>query len=356
MNPDLILVNTRIINLDGTDTLSIRYGSDDVFLLESESEELVLKEYMTEDKNRYYAEVSQSAGTVSIKQGYRPWMDWKWKARAEIYLPRSFRENLLLTNSSGNLTGKTDLLDYRTLDISVSSGYASFMRISAETLSARVSSGDLEILEAEGNSLISVSSGHMQIGELRGGEHRIKGSSGRTRIDTIRGGNTIEISSGNMDINRIEGDSSIEIKSGSIQIADISGTNHRLKASSGNAVFKKIRGAVDFRGSSGTINFDDFSGEGSFEMSSGNLRVVIQELTGDLRFDIASGDIRLDIAREIPFNLDAVTNSGGVRVTEGGDDLLRVSGNSTVLRPIGPSPEKTIYAHTRSGSIRIDRR
>jgi DUF4097 and DUF4098 domain-containing protein YvlB len=82
----------------------------------------------------------------------------------------------------------------------------------------------------------------------------------------------------------------------------------------------------------------------------------MRDLTGDLRFNITSGGINLDLPREMSFNLDAITSSGSVRVTEGGDELLRVSGNSTVLRPIGPSPVRTVYARTRSGSIRIDRR
>jgi DUF4097 and DUF4098 domain-containing protein YvlB len=82
----------------------------------------------------------------------------------------------------------------------------------------------------------------------------------------------------------------------------------------------------------------------------------MRDLTGDLRFNITSGGINLDLPREMSFNLDAVTSSGSVRVTEDGDELLRVPGNSTVLRPIGSSPVRTVYARTRSGSVSIDRR
>jgi DUF4097 and DUF4098 domain-containing protein YvlB len=356
LDMDLPLVNTRVINLNGVDNLSIGYGNDYVILWESESDELILKEYMTRDESRYYADISQSPGAVSIKRGKRPWPYWSWKARAEIYLPRSFHGNLRLTNSSGYLVGKTDILDCKSIDISVSSGSVSLMRLSSETLSARVASGELEILGASGNSLISVSSGRLEIGELQGGEHRIKVSSGRTRIGAIQGSNTIEVSSGNIDITRIEGDSSIEIRSGSIEIADLSGTTHRLKASSGNTAIEKAQGSMDIRGTSGTITIRDFSGDGSFEMTSGNLNLEMLDLTGDLHFNITSGDIDLDIPRQIPFNLDAVTHSGGVRINENGKELLRVSGNSTVLRPIGSSPERTIYVRSSSGAVKINRR
>jgi hypothetical protein len=61
------------------------------------------------------------------------------------------------------------------------------------------------------------------------------------------------------------------------------------------------------------------------------------------------------------FNLDATTNSGTVRVNERGAEALRVSGNSSVLRPLGPAPEpgaavRTIYARTTSGKVIINRR
>jgi lia operon protein LiaG len=356
LDMDLPLVNTQVINLNGVDNLSIGYGSDYVILWESESDELVLKEYMPRDESRYYADISQSPGTVSVKRGRRPWPYWSWKARAEIFLPRSFHGNLRLSNSSGYLVGKTDILDCQSIDISISSGSASLMRLSAETLSVRVASGELEILGASGNSLISVSSGRLEIGELQGGEHRIKVSSGRTRIGAIQGSNTIELSSGDLDITRIEGDSSLEVKSGSIRIADLSGTSHRIKTSSGNATIERARGGMDVRGTSGAITVRNFSGSGSFEMISGNLRLEMPELTGDLRFNLTSGNIDLDLPREIPFNLDALTRSGGIRIYENGAELLRVSGNSTVLRPIGSSPERTIYVRSSSGAVKINRR
>jgi hypothetical protein len=44
-----------------------------------------------------------------------------------------------------------------------------------------------------------------------------------------------------------------------------------------------------------------------------------------------------------------------VTVTENGE-TVQVSGNSTILRPFGPSPERTIYARTTSGNVTINRR
>jgi hypothetical protein len=316
---DIPLVNTQTLSLAGADTLSIEYGDDDVFIRESETGALILKEFMSKDNPRYHAVISRSGGALRVRQGRRPWFPWFWKSRTEIYLPRTFRENFRISNSSGSLQAETDLLGYKTLDVSVRSGSVSLGRVSGETVSIRLSSGDLDIRDAAGNSFISVSSGRLQIGELAGGEHRIKIASGRARIGAIQGASVLEISSGGIAV-------------------------------------ENARGSLDIHASSGSVTVGNFSGGGSFDISSGTITLGIEELTGDLRFSLSSGDITMNIPREIPFNLDALTRSGRTLVYEGETEALRLSGNSTALRPFGPSPARTIYARTNSGSLTIRRR
>ncbi|MDR1900351.1 MAG: DUF4097 domain-containing protein [Treponema sp.] len=316
---DLPPAHTETVSLEGVDTLSISYGYDAVIVRKSESGDLILREYMSRDRPRYYANVSRTAGTLQIRRGRRPWLPWTWKARLELYLPPSFRGNLRIVNSSGTFHAETDILDCKTIDISVGSGSVLLNRLSAETVSVRVSSGDLDIKGMGGASFISVSSGKLQIGELTGGEHRIKSSSGRTRIGLLRG------------------DSAVEISSGSIAV-------------------ERALGRMEAHASSGSLTVEDFSGEGSFEMSSGNISLNIRELTGNLRFNLSSGTAEVNIPAGLAFNLDADIRSGKVLVNEDGGEALRVSGSSTALRPFGPSPERTIYARATSGTVVINRR
>ncbi|MDR1972617.1 MAG: DUF4097 domain-containing protein [Treponema sp.] len=318
---ELPLVNTETLSLKDIENLSISYGHDEVILRESETGDLVIREYMTRDQDRYHVRVSRTGRTVQIRRGRRPWfLRWNWRARVEIYLPRSFRENLRIVNSSGIVSGDADLLNYKSIDLTVSSGSALFNAISGETVSVHVSSGEADIRELGGGSFVSVSSGRMQIGALTGGEHRIKVSSGRLRIKDL------------------EGDSAVEISSGGIAI-------------------EKARTAMDLHISSGNITVGEFSGRGNFEMSSGTLTMDIKELTGDPWFRVSSGNISVTLPAALPFNLDALTKSGRVTVHEtGGQEPLQVSGNSTVLRPFGPSPERTIYTRTSSGNISITRK
>ena len=322
---DLPLVNSRTISLEGVENLSLSYGSDDLVLRKGEPGELFIREYMERDRPRYYADVTRSGDTVQIRRGRRPLLPWLRRARAEIYLPPSFRGNLRIVNSSGKIQGETEILNCETIDIYVSSGSVFLSRLSAGTVSIRVSSGDLDIRGLEGNSFVSVSSGKLHIGEMTGPEHRLKSSSGRTRIGLLRGSSSIETSSGSVGI-------------------------------------EKARGRMEAHTSSGSIRVEDFSGEGSFEMSSGRVTLGLRELAGDLRFTLSSGTAELNLPAEIPFNLDAVTRSGKVLINEGGVEALRVSGDSTVLRPFGPPPgtapppARTIQARLNSGTVIINRR
>jgi hypothetical protein len=324
---DLPLVNTQTISLAGVNDLSLSYGAAEVILKESESGDLVVREYMNRDNPRYYAAISRDAGALRIRRGKRPWLPWLLKIRAEIYLPPSFRENLRILHASGDFRGEADLLGYKTIDISVSSGAVFLNRLSAETVSIRAASGGLSAAGIGGNSYVSVSSGKLDIGELAGTEHRIKVSSGRTRIGALEGAAGIEISSGNLELEKFRGRLALDVSSGSVRVGD-------------------------------------FSGEGTFELSSGNLNLDVRELAGDLRFRLSSGDVDLAVPSGLFFHLDAVTRSGMVLVNEGGAEALRVTGNSSVLRPLGAAPEsaagsaevRTIYARTSSGKVIINRR
>jgi hypothetical protein len=316
---DLPLVYTETVDLGDIEDLSISYGQDVVILRESESASLVVKEYMNRDKPRYHARISRSSRTLQIRRGRRPLFPWGWKARAEIYLPRSFRGNLRISNSSGTLSAETDLLGYKSVDINVSSGTVLLNNISGESVSLHVSSGEMDAGAVAGNSFVSVSSGRLRIGSLAGEENRIKVSSGRLRVGSLEGRGVIAITSG-------------------------------------NAAVERVRGRVETDISSGSLELGNFSGGGGVEISSGNLRLDLKEMEGDLRFDLSSGMVEVNIPLALSFDLDLITRSGTVRVNEGGAEVLKVSGNGTVLRPLGSSPERTIFVRASSGNLTINRR
>jgi hypothetical protein len=61
-------VNTQEIDLKGITNLEISYVSGDVTVYRSESEQLILKEYMRKDNSDFYAVISKSGNSASINQ------------------------------------------------------------------------------------------------------------------------------------------------------------------------------------------------------------------------------------------------------------------------------------------------
>jgi hypothetical protein len=321
---DLPLVHTRVLDMGNAETLTISYGHDDLILRESESEDLVIREYMNRDHSRYAARVSREGKTVRIRRGRRPWLNWNWEARAEISLPRSFRGNLRIAVAGGNLSADGDLADYKTVDITVSSGMALLKGVSGGTVSVHVSSGGLELGALGGSSFVSVSSGRLRINGIHGEEHHLKVSSGGLWVGALEGRSAFELSSGNITVDRLRGETGVRVSSGSLELGNVAGS-------------------------------------GSFDMSSGNLRIHMEDLLADLRFKLSSGNVELEIPLAIPVTLDLKTSSGTVQVLEEGTETLRVSGSSTVLRPLGTltrqtEAERTILARISSGNLMINRR
>lgn len=52
--------NELQFNLNGISDVTISYDEESVTFFQSENDELIIKEYMTENKSRYYAEIGRA--------------------------------------------------------------------------------------------------------------------------------------------------------------------------------------------------------------------------------------------------------------------------------------------------------
>ena len=83
------LVNEGKFDLEGITAISISYGSGRVLFLEGSDNTISFREYLSSDKEAYYASSSASGALINIKSGRRPWFGLL-RARLEVYIPRSF--------------------------------------------------------------------------------------------------------------------------------------------------------------------------------------------------------------------------------------------------------------------------
>lgn len=191
----------------------------------------------------------------------------------------------------------------------------------------------------EGDCRVSVGSGGIEAETdiAAAGTMRLAVSSGTTRLRKVSARNIgLRAQSGSIHAAGLYGDTDMQLSSGSLYVSEMRGGHHRVRLSSGSAEI----GAA--------------SGGGSFSSSSGNIKLKVSELSGDLSFDISSGSLDLTLPRDAAFYLDAETSSGGVSVTASGDSFS-VKNRASVLRPVGDNPEFTIRAAVSSGNIRITR-
>ncbi|MDR2149738.1 MAG: DUF4097 family beta strand repeat-containing protein, partial [Spirochaetaceae bacterium] len=105
------LVNTQEIALENINSVDIAYSWENITLFESDTNTLILKEYMSIDKSNYYAHISNSGDKIFIKKGSRPFgigigiLFNVFNARVEVYLPKSYTKNIKIKASSGKIEG-----------------------------------------------------------------------------------------------------------------------------------------------------------------------------------------------------------------------------------------------------------
>lgn len=298
--PEMKLVKTESISLDGIDSINIEYSSENVDFYTSDTSELVFKEYMNyEPDDEELSQIETTGSSLTIKSGHRRFifliMSAPRSRRVEIYLPEGYTGELTVETSSGNIHSEQVLQLSQFTAIS-NSGNIKVNEVYACKITARSSSGNISFNVAEGNREISASSGNI----------KILGGSG----DSV------------------------------------------FHASSGNISVQNAAGYMEASAHSGEIYIDGFSCGGSFKSTSGNIHLAFSSVTEDLKAHSSSGNISLTLPTDSSFQFSADTSSGNIHTFF--DDALDYNkkGNSAhgVIRE---NPAVTIELKASSGNIRV---
>jgi len=215
------LINTQTVDMSFVKTLNISYTSDNIVLLESDNDNLILKEYMTRSSPAYFANIKKSQDAVIISNGIRPMMI---RTRIEIYVPKIFTDNLIFNLRSGNLTSNYNM-NNTNVDLTVSSGNMNVASISSENILINVSSGNIRINNCQGKIKVANKSGNMTIDNFSGnGMFDTKSGNINLFINGIIGDLSLTVSSGTINLMTNRNVSYIldaDVRSGNIRIPDI---------------------------------------------------------------------------------------------------------------------------------------
>ncbi len=299
------LVNTQTLTIDDINAISIEYNFFDVTFYPSETNELVIMEYMnyTPSENEL-AQITKKSDTLIIKSGRKNNFGTTilpGNNKVDIYLPTEYKGNLTTATTSGNI--RSNLI------------------LSLEQFIAASTSGNIYFNEITAKNI------------------------------------TIATTSGSIGIDKSEGTRNIATNSGSITIYNGSGTTN-VTATSGNITIENTTGIIDAQTTSGSINIDALSVGGNLSTTSGsiNLRLaddIDSSFIHNINLTATSGSINLILPANLSYNFKANTNSGSIRTSFDKELTFNKKGNNAT-GTIGNDPRIDIKIATTSGSVYVD--
>lgn len=337
------LVNTQRINMSYVEDIAILYDhtSMDIEFYESDSESLVIKEYMYDayqEDEFAIIKKDDTKGKVTIESGRRSntimfFGIMTGNERVEVYLPKNFRGQIKADSSSGNVSCFCDLELEGDFKVKASSGDVKTKFVSAANIQVTTSSGNINMNKAEGSRTFAASSGNITI--LDG-----------------RGDSTISTTSGNVDVSNMEGKFKISCSSGEVTLSDIVG-NGRITTTSGNIRIKEMNGNLEeVKASSGDITIAKLTGMVEAQSTSGTISIKFDNILGDIRAEASSGDIKIGMPKDKSFSFSANTSSGDISTWF--DSVLRYNKRGNEAEgTVGEKPEFAIKISTTSGNVKM---
>ncbi len=344
-------VNTQSVKLENIDYVTITYGSDNITFYESDTNELIIKEYMNQKDSRYFARIAVSDKTINIKNGRRPWFSFLI-SEIEVYLPKEYIYTLMTSTTSGKISSYINF-NLTNLNLSSTSGSIKLKNINAGNINVRTTSGLIQIENINANSIINTTSGQISINNIVGNTDIIS-TSGRIIVNDVQGDSFIKSTSGSVSLGNLLGSKqNISTNSGAVNINEIQAEIIKLKSISGKINIGRAFGNTVANSTSGTILLARAGGSANLGTISGSVQANYVFVDGDIFVKTTSGKITLNIPEDIScyFDLSAVSVSVRVVFPDGSMYTSKI-----INTQLGNTPINLIKINTVSGSIDVSTR
>lgn len=214
------VANELRFSLDGISDVTISYDEEPITFFVTHGTEMIVKEYMTENKSSYYANVKQNSNSIHISEGGKPFFKDSFYRYIEVYLPSSYQEALTITTTDGNI----DLSD---ADLQVS-----MLRIDS-------TAGIVDMSSAVASDIhLSSTSGTLKLGSITADTIRLDTTRGDVICDELKGSVTYTSTSGNAEIKSAIG----------------SGSYKANNSGNLNVVYTEVNGDLSFYNKNDNIN------------------------------------------------------------------------------------------------------
>lgn len=167
--------------------LTISYDEENITFYMSDSDEIVIREYMTEKDKAYYAKVSEDGDSVHISEGRKPFFKDGFLRYVEVELPSSYQKGLTVTTTDGNIDFSETKLILTSLRIDSTAGNVNLKDMTAK------------------NMYLSSTSGMLDLYRLQAEDIRFMTTSGKVSCDTLNGSVICTTTSGDVSIKNAVG-------------------------------------------------------------------------------------------------------------------------------------------------------
>lgn len=165
-NNNASLVNTQRIPLGNSARIAVSYISESLFIYDTEGDDIVIKEYLTESDPDCFAKITADDQGILIKHGERR-MFSMMRGYIEVYLPQSFFGHLHLKTVSGKIEA-LNRLTLSEITVANTSGRIRLGKVMTGTAVLSSVSGTIEVEGLQAEADIHTTSGSIRIGSAEG--------------------------------------------------------------------------------------------------------------------------------------------------------------------------------------------
>ena len=157
------LANEMRFQTDDISEITISYDEEKITFYESDGHELIIREYMTENKSGYYAKVDTRAGSIQISEGGKPLLNNDFSRYVEVYLPSSYHNNLTVTTTDGDIDFSGSNLSLNEFRVNSTAGTVNIGSLDADTIKIETTSGNVFCEKLTGSVRYTSTSGNANI-------------------------------------------------------------------------------------------------------------------------------------------------------------------------------------------------
>lgn len=199
------MANEICLSLEGISDVTISYDEEPIAFYPAERDELIIKEYMTENKSSYYAHVKQSNDSIHISEGGKPFFKSGFSRHIEVYLPATYMEALTVTTTDGDIDLTNGALQLSKLRVDSTNGTIDIESTAASSIYLSTTRGTLNLDSMEADSIrLVTTSGNVTCNELTGNVEYTTTSGNADIKSAVGSGSYKANNSGQLKVNYVE--------------------------------------------------------------------------------------------------------------------------------------------------------